>query len=101
MDPSCPNSETGVGHLLHEVLQIALRPGLDLERHRGAADAKQLGVAGDDVADVDVHVVWHGPTDLPPGQEARLRFGHPRDWPKTPGAPEIAPQTEPPLEQRA
>ena len=49
------------------------------------------------VGDIEAHIVWHG--DLPPGQEARLRFGHHRDWPKTPGAPPApAPPDEPPLE---
>lgn len=46
------------------------------------------------VGDVVAHEEWHG--TLPTGQQNRLRYGHPRDWDRTPGAP--SPDPEPALE---
>lgn len=45
------------------------------------------------VGDVVRHEGWHGA--LPPGQAARLRFGHPRDWPDQPEAPDVEIPLEP------
>ena len=55
------------------------------------------------VADAEVHLVWHGKSLLA-DHVARLRFGHPRDWPKVPGAPDPPsdgdpPEIEPPDDQ--
>ena len=55
------------------------------------------------VGDVEVHIASHGKS-LAVDHGNRLRFGHPRDWPKTPGAPDPPsdgdpPEIEPPDDQ--
>ena len=47
------------------------------------------------VGDVEAHTVFHGKS-LSTDQVNQLRFGHPRDWPKTPGAPNPPSDGDPP-----